>query len=93
MDLFFFIYNKKTKSMNLNQIYEKLKKQAELSGQEINESHLRQQAWMIRDRMMFEKSYSDNFYSSYSSGSVGGRILDNTINNYVENGYVENYFE
>ena len=78
--------------MNLNQIYEKLKKQAEYNNQEIDEGRLRQQAWMIRDRMMFEQSYINNFNSS-SAVAAGGRSFDNTRNNYVEDSYVENYFE
>ena len=27
------------------------------------------------------------------SSSGGSGVIDNTVNNYVENGYVENYFE
>jgi hypothetical protein len=33
--------------MNLRQIYEKLRQQAERNGQEIDEGRLRQQAWMV----------------------------------------------
>jgi hypothetical protein len=31
--------------------------------------------------------------ASSSSGGGGGGVVDNTINEYVENGYVEDYFE
>lgn len=50
--------------MNLRQIYEGLRQKAEINGQNIDEGRLRQQAWMMRDRMMFEQSYTNNVASS-----------------------------
>jgi hypothetical protein len=58
--------------MNLRQIYEKLRQQAERNGQEIDEGRLRQQAWMMRDRMMFEQSFTSNTVSSSSAAGAGG---------------------
>jgi len=58
--------------MNLRQIYEKLRQQAERNGHDIDEGRLRQQAWMMRDRMIFEQSYSNSTVSSSSAGSGGG---------------------
>lgn len=46
--------------MNLKQIYEKLRLQAERNGHDIDEGRLKQQAWMLRDRMMFEQSFVNN---------------------------------
>jgi len=60
--------------MDLKVIYQKLLAIAEKNGQEINENRLRQQAWVLRDRMMFEQSYSNNLSNSSSPGSGGGRI-------------------
>jgi hypothetical protein len=82
--------------MNLNKIYENLKQQAERNGHEIDEGRLRQQAWMMRDRMMFEQSYTNSISTSSAAAGAGGggnRTFDNTINEFVENDYVENYFE
>jgi hypothetical protein len=81
--------------MNLIQIYEKLRLQAERNGHQIDEDRLRQQAWMMRDRMVFEQSYTNTVPSSSVAGAGGGgnRTFDNTINEFVENDYVENYFE
>lgn len=44
--------------MNLNQIYENLKRQYEKDSNLINESQLRQQAWMLRDRMLYEQHFN-----------------------------------
>jgi hypothetical protein len=80
--------------MNLRQIYERLRQQAERNGQDIDEGRLRQQAWMMRDRMMFEQSYTNSVSSSSAAGAGGGgRRFDNTRNNYLEDDYVEDYFE
>jgi hypothetical protein len=61
--------------MNLTQIYERLRQQAERNGQDIDEGRLRQQAWMMRDRMMFEQSFTNNVPSSSSAGAGGGSGL------------------
>jgi len=58
--------------MNLKVIYQKLLAASEKNGQEINENKLRQQAWILRDRMMFEQSYVNNLSNSSSAGSGGG---------------------
>jgi hypothetical protein len=58
--------------MNLKQIYERLRQQAERNGQNIDEGRLRQQAWMMRDRMMFEQSYVNNNTSISAAGAGGG---------------------
>ena len=42
--------------MNLQRIYESIKRDYESRGIEIDEGKLRQMAWMKRDRMMFESS-------------------------------------
>lgn len=57
--------------MNLRQIYEKLRQQAERNGQDIDEGRLRQQAWMMRDRMMFEQSFNNNNTNNTSTSSAG----------------------
>jgi hypothetical protein len=80
--------------MNLRKIYEGLRQQAEIYVQNIDEGRLRQQAWMMRDIMMFEQSFTNNFNSS--SAAAGGSINseeDNTINSFIEDDYIEDYFE
>jgi hypothetical protein len=54
----------------LRKIYERLKKQHEENGWEINESRLRQQAWMLNDRIIFESTRSS---AADSSAAGGGR--------------------
>jgi hypothetical protein len=61
--------------MNLKQIYEKLRQQAERNGHDIDEGRLRQQAWIMRDRMMFEQSFNNNNTSTSSAGAGGGGTL------------------
>lgn len=80
--------------MNLRQIYEKLRQQAERNGQEINEGRLRQQAWMIRDRMMFEQSYVNNTISTSSAaGSGGGSIRRQPIVGEFSQSYIITWAE
>jgi hypothetical protein len=59
-------------SIPLNIIYENLKNQSKVSNRQLNESELRQRAWMIRDRMMFEQSVNNTLTSTSSSSNSGG---------------------
>jgi hypothetical protein len=85
--------------MNLQHIYDQLKKEFESSGIQIDDSKLKQMAWMKRDRLMFEMNYFNTNQStpssSVSSGGGGNRnrISDDSINQYVDPDYVDNYFE
>lgn len=79
--------------MNLRQIYEGLRQKAEINGQNIDEGRLRQQAWMMRDRMMFEQSYTNNVASSSAAGGSINSEEDNKINSFIEDDYIEDYFE
>jgi len=54
----------------LDRIYERLKRDHQSRGWEIDESRLRSQAWMLNDRMVFEST--SNTSSSSSGGSGGG---------------------
>lgn len=78
--------------MNLKKIFKDIKNEYELRGVHIEESRLRQMAWMKRDKMLFEQSLNNNIAPS-SAAAGGGRKFDDTRNGYVEVGYVENYFE
>lgn len=69
--------------MNLQHIYNNLKNRAQISGQEINEQRLRQEAWMLRDRLMFQETYT--------GGSL--KVTDNSINSFIDDDYIEDYFE
>lgn len=72
-------------SIPLNRIYENLKNQSKVSNDQLNESELRQRAWMIRDRMMFEQSVNNTLTNTSSSSNSGGestkkyRTIINTI--------------
>jgi hypothetical protein len=57
--------------MNLQRIYENLKREYESRGIEVDEGKLRQMAWMKRDRMMFESS-SLLSTSAAAAGAGGG---------------------
>jgi hypothetical protein len=80
--------------MNLRQIYEKLVREAESRYEkidEVSENRLRQQAWMMRDRMMFESSLSVSQSPSAGAGG-GGRILSQS-NDYIDPDYIDpDYF-
>ena len=58
--------------MNLQRIYESIKRDYESRGIEIDEGKLRQMAWMKRDRMMFESSSLLSSASSAVAGAGGG---------------------
>jgi hypothetical protein len=72
-------------STPLNRIYENLKNQSKVNNNQLNENELRQRAWMIRDRMMFEQSVNNTLTSTSSSSNSGGestkkyRTIINTI--------------
>lgn len=81
--------------MNLQKIYEELRKDYQSKGLEVEERKLRQMAWMKRDRMIWESSLSQSpSSSSSSSAGAGGGRLNLSTNNYVENDYIDDdYFE
>jgi len=81
--------------MNLRQIYEKLRLQAERNGHQIDEDRLRQQAWMIRDRMMFEQSYTNTVPSSSAAGAGGGGLRRQPIQPIVDVSIIQStlYYE
>jgi len=56
---------------HFNQIYERLKNQHKQNGWEVNESRLRQQAWMLNDRIVFEAT-NNNAAASSSAAGAGG---------------------
>lgn len=77
---------------NLQRIYESLKNQ----HPNLSEDELRRMAWVKRDRQLFESNL--NISSSSTSVGAGGggsglRRRDDSSNNYVENDYIDNYFE
>jgi surface protein len=60
--------------MNLQRIYENLKKEYESRGVEIDEEKLRQMAWIKRDRMLFENASaaSSSAAAAGAAGAGGG---------------------
>jgi hypothetical protein len=46
--------------MNIRQVYDNLRKGLEKNGQPIDEAKLRQQAWVLRDKMIFESSFNNS---------------------------------
>lgn len=67
-------------SRDLRQIYERLRQQAEQSNSQIDEHQLRQKAWVIRDRMVYEaEGISTTSVSSAAAGSGGGSIPAKTL--------------
>jgi len=59
--------------MNLQKVYESLKREYQSRGVEVEDGKLRQLAWIKRDRMMYESSL--NIQSAASSGSGGGKRI------------------
>ena len=57
--------------MNLQRIYETLKRDYESRGIEIEEGKLRQMAWMKRDRMLFESSMLSTSAAAAAAGAAG----------------------
>ena len=67
-------------SRDLRRIYERLRQQAEQSNSQIDEHQLRQKAWVIRDRMVYEaEGISTTSVSSAAAGSGGGKIPSKTL--------------
>ena len=60
--------------MNLQRIYENLKKEYESRGVEIDEEKLRQMDWIKRDRMLFENTsaVSSSAAAAGAAGAGGG---------------------
>lgn len=63
--------------MNLKQIYDNLRKNSEMLGHNIDEGKLRQQAWVLRDKMLFEANFSNSSTSSAAGAGGGGRLRKN----------------
>jgi len=56
---------------HFNQIYERLKNQHKQNGWEVNESRLRQQAWMLNDRIVFEATNNNAAAASSAAAGAG----------------------
>jgi len=56
---------------NYNKLVEKLKQQHQRNGWEINEQRIRQQAWMLNDRLMNESALNNANASSAAAGAGG----------------------
>jgi hypothetical protein len=71
------------------EIYESLK----ANNPDTPDNVLKQRAWVLRDRYVYESSYNNNAAAASSSaGAGGGGSIQG--NNYVERDYIENgYFE
>jgi len=62
---------------NFNKIYERLKNQHQRNGWEINEQSLRQQAWMLNDKIIFESANNNSVAAAAAAaGAGGGRIVN-----------------
>lgn len=61
--------------MNLQKVYESLKREYQSRGVEVDDGKLRQLAWIKRDSMMFESSLNipSSAASSAGAGAGGGR--------------------
>lgn len=65
--------------MNLQRIYENLRKEYESRGVEIDEGKLRQMAWMKRDRMVFENTSIVSSSAAAAGAGAGGGGSGNRI--------------
>ncbi len=75
---------------NLKNIYQSIKS----SNPTIDDRLAKQQAWVLRDKMIFEKTAVSSSSSSAGAGGGGSKkINDPSENNYVENNYIDDYFE
>jgi hypothetical protein len=54
-----------------NQIYDRLKSQHKQNGWEVNEARLRQQAWMLNDRIVFEATNNNAAAASSAAAGAG----------------------
>jgi len=79
----------------LQKIYEQIK----AKNPSLDDARARQQAWIMRDRMMLENTAVSSSAAAGAAGAGAGgggfrkRTQDASFNNYVENGYIDNYFE
>ena len=64
-----------------NQIYGKLRDQHQKNGWEINEQRLRQQAWMLNDRLMFEASNTTVAAAASAAAGAGGGSGNRRVTN------------
>jgi len=64
---------------NYNQILDKLKQQHQRNGWEINEQRIRQQAWMLNDRLMNESALNNANASSAAAGGGSGNRRGNNV--------------
>lgn len=80
---------------DLTKIYQRIRN----SNPNLDEGKAKQQAWIIRDQMMFERNSSAAGAAGAGGAGGGGRRYDRRIgidastNNYVVDGYADNYFE
>jgi len=83
----------------VEEIYTRLKVSAIKNGKVINEEKLHQQAWMIRDRQIFEVTNNNSLApsaaaSSAAGGSGGGGGNRNRGNHYIDDDYIDDgYYE
>jgi hypothetical protein len=79
----------------LQKIYDQIK----AKNPSLDDARARQQAWIMRDRMILENTAVSSSAGAAGAGGGGGsggfrkRTQDASFNNYVENGYIDNYFE
>ncbi len=82
----------------LRKIYQDLRTQ----NPRLDEGKARQQAWILRDRLLFENTAVASSAAAAAgaagagAGGAGGggrRAVDPSFNNYVENNYIDDYFE
>lgn len=81
---------------SLESIYSEIKSYYESKGFDIEESQLRQMAWMKRDRMIFESSSTTSTTSAPGSSGISSirRSVRSGGNSYVDPDYIDNgYFE
>ena len=79
---------------DLNKIYKNLR----TKNPNMDDRSLKQQAWVLRDKLIFEKTtVVSSSAASAGAGSGGGNSQKNNIdlstNNYIVNDYVDDYFE
>jgi len=88
----------------IEEIFTRLKVSAIRNGQVVNEEKLRQQAWMIRDRQIFEVSNNSSIAPSAAAAASsaagaggsggGGGNRRNIGNHYIDDDYIDDgYYE
>jgi hypothetical protein len=58
--------------MNLRQIYERIKNGYEIRGIQVDDDQIRREAWVTRDRMIYESSLNQSSSSSAAGAGGGG---------------------